>query len=596
MISISRSGRMLGLGFDKQKKKHSSSSRSVLKLRDDSPDSVIFTQDSNIFSSASASVDRCSFASDVHDHDSLVSELSKHLDGSDVNECSSGPDLEQNNRSTVHKSGNKAKDLEEQQETEDDNETSDSARNSFSRALRECQILRFRSEVHTTLKKADRRRPASLDLNNTGTNVIAVNRSPRFGGMKKSSASTKKTSTFHSPGTPNYWQGASGVQKGWSSERVPLPQNGSRRNMGAALLPLNSGRTLPSKWEDAEKWICSPVSGDGGFSRALVPLPQRRQKSKSGPLGPTGAAFYSMYSPAMPIFERGNGVGFMPGSPFSTGVLVADRFPSQGQHNVGYGDDGYPVQTEPSIARSASVHGWSSDRLTKLLPSSQDEKIDGIEEESTLISRAVSRRDMATQMSPDGSTHSSSRGRLSFSSSPPPFLPKVDLDGFHSSKLEVRDVQVDDRVTMTRWSRKHGARGPERGFANVEDLKKKSVEDLKKKPLEVRASTCDVSDAAKCMAKATREEAKITAWENLQKAKAEAALRKLEMKLEKKRSSSIDKIMNKLGLAQQRAQDMRSSMSDKQSHQSRRTSTRIISFRKRTQISSLSGCFTCHAF
>lgn len=128
-----------------------------------------------------------------------------------------------------------------------------------------------------------------------------------------------------------------------------------------------------------------------------------------------------------------------------------------------------------------------------IVPNLADEKIDGIEEESTLISRAVSRRDMATQMSPDGSTHSSPREGLSFSSSPLSFLPKVDPDSFHSSKLEVRDVQVDDRVTMTRWSRKHGARGPEKGFANVEDIKKKSME--------TRASTYDVSDASKCMAK-----------------------------------------------------------------------------------------------
>lgn len=47
--------------------------------RDASPDSVIFTLESNfgsLFSSASASVDRCSFASDAHDHDSLASEIS----------------------------------------------------------------------------------------------------------------------------------------------------------------------------------------------------------------------------------------------------------------------------------------------------------------------------------------------------------------------------------------------------------------------------------------------------------------------------------------------------------------------------------------
>jgi hypothetical protein len=47
--------------------------------RDASPDSVIFTLESNfgsLFSSASASVDRCSFASDAHDHDSIASEIS----------------------------------------------------------------------------------------------------------------------------------------------------------------------------------------------------------------------------------------------------------------------------------------------------------------------------------------------------------------------------------------------------------------------------------------------------------------------------------------------------------------------------------------
>ena len=55
-----------------------SSSRSGFRARDASPDSVIFTLESNfsLFSSASASVDRCSFASDAHDRESLASEIS----------------------------------------------------------------------------------------------------------------------------------------------------------------------------------------------------------------------------------------------------------------------------------------------------------------------------------------------------------------------------------------------------------------------------------------------------------------------------------------------------------------------------------------
>lgn len=125
-----------------------------------------------------------------------------------------------------------------------------------------------------------------------------------------------------------------------------------------------------------------------------------------------------------------------------------------------------------------------------------------------------------------------------------------------------------------------------------------------------------------------REEAKITAWENLQKAKAEAEIRKLEvifsftktrnidvlttsaktlvdycklfavlqMKLEKIRTSSMDKIMNKLRSAQRKAQEMRSSATASEAGKVTKTSGKILSFRKGGQIGSLSGCFTCHAF
>ena len=68
------------------------------------------------------------------------------------------------------------------------------------------------------------------------------------------------------------------------------------------------------------------------------------------------------------------------------------------------------------------------------------------------------------------------------------------------------------------------------------------------------------------------------------------------MKLEKKRASSMDKIMNKLRLAQKKAQEMRSSVLDNQAHQVARNSHKAILFRKTSQMGSLSGCFTCHAF
>lgn len=196
------------------------------------------------------------------------------------------------------------------------------------------------------------KKAASLDLNNvTGS-------SPRIETVKRSTLSSRRsgtaTATFPSPGTPNY---RSAMQKGWSSERVPLRTSATRKQVGAALLPLNNGRTLPSKWEDAERWILSPVSGD-------VIGREKRPKSKSGPLGPPGVAYYSMYSPAVPMFEGRNAGNVTAASPFSAGVLSADGIRLHPRGDCGV----LPARTEPCIARSASVHGCSEMQSQPSMP------------------------------------------------------------------------------------------------------------------------------------------------------------------------------------------------------------------------------------
>ncbi|XP_028772540.1 uncharacterized protein LOC114741894 [Neltuma alba] len=566
------------------------SGRPGFRPRDTSPDSVIFTLDSNfsLFSSASASVDRRSFASDAHDHDSLASEISPHLAGHDYeifHESWSGPDpdpdkpaLHKKKHGRLSRKGEKAKvqkDDSDAGDTEDGNQLLqlDSARNSFSLALKECQNRR-RSEAF--LKKTDRRRPASLDLNNaTGT-------SPRLGNMRKNSVYSLRSDAFPSPATPDYRKASVAMQKGWSSERVPLHTNASRKHVAGALLPLNNGRTLPSKWEDAERWILSPVSGDS-TGRASLPEPQRRPKSKSGPLGPPGAGYYSLYSPAAPMFEGENAGNFMACSPFSGGVISTDSLTIQSSDPRGI----LPMQAESCMARSVSVHGCSEMQGQSSMPS-QEKKFGGFKDAATNVSGAILRRDMATQMSPEGSQCSSPSTRTSFSASTPSVLPITELQGVSSSKMDIRDVQVDERVTMTRWSKKHRALFSGKGSENVDKRKKKEIR--------AHSSSWDLTGTAKTHSKAKREEAKITAWENLQKAKAEAAIRKLEMKLEKKRASSMDKIMSKLKSAQKKAQEMRSSVLANEANGLAGTPHKAISFRGSSHMGSLGGCFTCQAF
>ncbi|GAB2269596.1 hypothetical protein Dimus_004521 [Dionaea muscipula] len=458
------------------------------------------------------------------------------------------------------------------------------------KAKEEWQDRRSRSDAPA--EKPEQRRPASLDLDTSLCSNV-VNLSPRFSGaMRKGPApvSSRKSSNFPSPGTPNYHHGNVGVNKGWSSERVPLPTNGNRRQAGlAALHPFNAGRTLPSKWEDAERWIFSPaVAGDGVMRTSNQQL-QRRPKSKSGPLGPPGIAYYLQYSPAAPLYYDGNQVGhFVAASPFSAGVIGADGFSLRAG-----GDDGaFQCKADPCIARSASVHGCTDLICQSSVATSQDEKADDFQDTTaTDISRAVSRRDMATQMSPARSSRSSPKRRSSCSSATPSVLQIVEPRNSNSSsaKAEVRDVQVDERVTVTRWSKKHKSKIPGRASDDVDDWKLKAVE--------AHSSSWEVSETAKNISKAKREEAKITAWENLQKAKAEAAISKLEMKLEKKRSSSMDKIMNKLRSAQKKAQEMRSAVLANEAPKVPKVSHKVvISSRRTRQIGSLTSCFTCHAF
>lgn len=215
----------------------------------------------------------------------------------------------------------------------------------------ECQDRRLRSE----LKKLDSQRPVSLDLKHPATSS-----SPQFGYMKKPSVTTSQTSAFSSPETLNYCHSSVGTQKGKSSEQVPLDTSATRRQLNTTFQPYNNGRALPFKWVDAERWIFSPVPGDGAMR------PQMRPKSKSGPLGPPGSA---LYSPIVPVSKGGNDVDLQTSSPFSTQVMSADGLSNQ-YGGLGIGGN-LAACGDLCMARSISVHGSSESFCLSSFPAPQ---------------------------------------------------------------------------------------------------------------------------------------------------------------------------------------------------------------------------------
>ncbi|XP_022962881.1 uncharacterized protein LOC111463248 [Cucurbita moschata] len=398
---------------------------------------------------------------------------------------------------------------------------------------------------------------------------------------ERSCSSSHNFSAFPSPGLPNYWEINVMNQRGCSSERIPQPNNNARRrNASVAALTPFYGRTLPSKWEDAERWISSPIMGNG-FSRTLQSHLQRRPKSKSGPIGSPGFSNYSNYSPAIPTTENGGFDTSKLGSALSTGVLVADGV------SICYGGSIERGQSYPecTMQRLASAPRWSDILNESPLPSFQDEKDGGSHE--AMDWGVVSQRNVATQMSPLDFTPSSPLGNVSpSSSSPSTHQSMVGKESDHCSKQEVRDVEVDKRATVIQRSKGRKLRLTKEEFPHLENLNENAEE--------AGASSLDIAEAAIQVSKLQREEAKITAWENLQKAKAEAAIRKLEMKLERARSSSMDKILKKLRKAQMKAHKMRNSSGGDRNQRVCNTNN-FLPFHKQVWIGSLKRWFICHA-
>ncbi|CAL0331799.1 unnamed protein product [Lupinus luteus] len=389
----------------------------------------------------------------------------------------------------------------------------------------------------------------------------------------KNSGSSQKLGSFLSPISSNHRERNIGSQKGWSSERVLQTASSSHRHASVSgLTPISSGRTMPSKWDDAERWICSPLSGyaNNRNSSSYAQL-HRRPKSKSGPIVPPGTAYYySNYSPTIPLRQGLVVKNLMAGSPFSTGVLAPDVLSIHhfDAHDTVFGpryhiDNGIQYssivlnENGVGLPSVSSAPTWSELLCGTSSPNSQDEENDGTKHEETAIS-PFSKCDKGTQMSPpesDDDAHSSPKSSATGS---------MDQQNCHSTKLEVRDVQVDSEETALRWSKSNA---------------------------EIQASCWDIAESTLDVSKFQREEAKITAWESLQKAKAEAEIRKLEMKLEKKRAVSMDKIVNKLRRAQMKAEKKRSLIPVQQGQQVSKP-WKVFSFPKYGHIWSPITCFT----
>ena len=108
-----------------------------------------------------------------------------------------------------------------------------------------------------------------------------------------------------------------------------------------------------------------------------------------------------------------------------------------------------------------------------MLLSCSDEQVEITEDSASIVS-IISRKDAATQTSPELSRSSSPNNRPTFNGSLS--TEQVKDSGSCSSDLDIRDVQMDDRVTLTRWSKKNVTRSSNKNSTNIIEWKEKTVE------------------------------------------------------------------------------------------------------------------------
>lgn len=168
----------------------------------------------------------------------------------------------------------------------------------------------------------------------------------------------------------------------------------------------------------------------------------------------------------------------------------------------------------------------------------------------------------------------------------------LELENFHLAKLEHRDLQPNcgqpafsdhsstsfstSSVTSSSWKSLQGAASDHKPA--ISDI---NVVEMMMEPSATSAAAWELeAERSKHMTKCAREEARIDAWEKHQKAKAEAEMKKLEMKLERLRAQSTEKIMNKVAAAHLRAEEMRAAARAQQAEQLAKALERANSIRK----------------
>ncbi|KAL6198135.1 hypothetical protein ACLB2K_027927 [Fragaria x ananassa] len=348
-------------------------------------------------------------------------------------------------------------------------------------------------------------------------------------------------------------------------------------------------RTMPSKWNDAEKWILNKQIVQANFPRknALQNQTNRLPVVNMGRVAPDSATYDYKQNGRVADTKR---VDFC--LPASQIGFEKFRF--------------VPSESHPSSGQVCG--GNASSQSTDLkevedMPCSKS----SVEETSTATSaiRSVSMRDMGTEMTPEmtpipsqepsrtctplGATTPIRSPTSSIPSTPrrgaPAPTPTTDEEIYKQYGRNKRELSEEEQKLKTR--REIVELGVQLGKMNIAAWASKAEQEktetraetvdmaeLQRVEFEKRADAWEEVEKSKHMARYKRDEIQIQTWESQQKAKLEAEMRRIEAQVEQMKAQAQSKIMRKIALARQRSEEKRAAAEARKAQNAEKTAAR----------------------
>ncbi|XP_030480977.2 uncharacterized protein LOC115697942 isoform X1 [Cannabis sativa] len=367
-------------------------------------------------------------------------------------------------------------------------------------------------------------------------------------------------------------------------------------------------RPMPSKWNDAEKWIMNRQNVQANHNHhkrnALQNQTNRMPNSNMVRVAPeSGNCDIKLLLSRMADTKRvdfcqtASHVGF---DKFS--------FVSSGNH---------PILGQALVDQSTQSKDLKE--LGELIcPKGSSDETSGIP-----AIRSVSMRDMGTEMTPGTSLEPSRTatpvGATTPIRSPTSSMPSTprggapastptelarDRESQHPTEINKKELSEEELKLKTR--REIVALGVQLGKTNIAAwaskdeqerqrscAEKTKADELARIENEKRAADWEEAEKSKHFARFKREEIKIQAWESQQKAKLEAELRRIEAKVEQMRAQAQAKMVQKTAMTRQRSEEKRAAAEARKNRDAEKTAAQAEYIRQTGRMPSASQYICC---